>query len=306
MHHAGLHGGLRPGRLDRLGEPGEPVAADDQHVPDAAVGELGADPGPELRALGGLDPDPQDVLDAVHVDADGDVRGLVRARARRRGPSPPARRGRSPGRTPPAAGDCQALTSSRTSSVILRDRLVGQLGAERGGQVVLDVADRHPAGVQADDHLVQAARAPRALRAPAAGRTCRRGPAAWPGDVADLGAHRLRVEPLREFGDPLPGRVALLIAQVVGQLGLPARARATALISSGSSPPLPSARSRRGRSVPISSSKAPDDFRRPPCRPQRPSARPLPRRPPVKISVLSHSHNDPPIQMLTSSLTQSI
>ena len=77
VHRAGLHGGLRPGGLDRLGEAGQPVAADDQHVADAAVAQLGADPGPELRALGGLDPDPEHVLDPVQVDPDGDVRGLV-------------------------------------------------------------------------------------------------------------------------------------------------------------------------------------------------------------------------------------
>ena len=59
-------------------EPGEAVAAHDQGVLDAAVAELGQHPGPELRALAGLDPDPQDVLHAVQVDADRDVRRAVR------------------------------------------------------------------------------------------------------------------------------------------------------------------------------------------------------------------------------------
>ena len=77
VHDTGLDDRLGPGRGDRLGEAGQPVAADDQHVLDAAVGQLGADPGPELRALGGLHPDPQDVLDPVQVDPDGDVRGAV-------------------------------------------------------------------------------------------------------------------------------------------------------------------------------------------------------------------------------------
>jgi hypothetical protein len=63
VNGAGLDRGLRPGRLDRLGEPGEAVAADDQHVPDPAVAQLGADPGPELGPFGGLDPDPQHVFD---------------------------------------------------------------------------------------------------------------------------------------------------------------------------------------------------------------------------------------------------
>ena len=44
-----------------------PVAAHDQDVADAAVGQLGADPDPELRAFAGLQPDPEHVLDAVEV-----------------------------------------------------------------------------------------------------------------------------------------------------------------------------------------------------------------------------------------------
>ena len=58
---------MRPGRLDRFGKAGEPVAADDQHVLDAAVGQLGAHTGPKLRALAGLNPDPEHVFDPVHV-----------------------------------------------------------------------------------------------------------------------------------------------------------------------------------------------------------------------------------------------
>ena len=46
----------------------------------------------------------------------------------------------------------------------LGDRLVGQLGADRGGQVGLNVAHRHAAGIQADDHLIEAAEAARPLR----------------------------------------------------------------------------------------------------------------------------------------------
>jgi hypothetical protein len=88
VHRARLDRRLFPSRLDRIRQPGEAVAfhpslrsegriQDDQHVADAAVGQVGADTGPELRTPAGLDPDPQHVLDAVHVDADGDVGGLV-------------------------------------------------------------------------------------------------------------------------------------------------------------------------------------------------------------------------------------
>jgi hypothetical protein len=39
---------MQPGRLDRFGKAGEPVAADDQHILDAAVGQLNAHPGAYL------------------------------------------------------------------------------------------------------------------------------------------------------------------------------------------------------------------------------------------------------------------
>src|SRR5690606_26075412 len=77
MHHTGLNGGLRPGGRDRLGEAGQPVAADDQHVADAAVGQIGTYRGPKRRSFVLLDPDAQDVLDPGHIDAHGDVSGLV-------------------------------------------------------------------------------------------------------------------------------------------------------------------------------------------------------------------------------------
>ena len=77
MHDTGLHRRLPPGRLDRFGEPTEPVTAHDQHVPDSSICELGAYPGPELGALGGLDPDAEHMLDAVEVDPHRDVGGLV-------------------------------------------------------------------------------------------------------------------------------------------------------------------------------------------------------------------------------------
>jgi hypothetical protein len=43
MHQAGLDGGVREGRLDRLREAGEPVDADEQDVGDAAGLQIGED-----------------------------------------------------------------------------------------------------------------------------------------------------------------------------------------------------------------------------------------------------------------------
>jgi len=57
---------------------------------------------------------------------------------------------------------------------------VGQLSRQRRGEVVLDVADRHPAREQADDHVLQAPVAERPW-APSPSRTSSYGPWAGPG-----------------------------------------------------------------------------------------------------------------------------
>jgi hypothetical protein len=77
MHHTGLNHGLRPGRLDRLREAGQPVAAGDQHLLHAPVAELSQHPGPKLRALRRLHPNPQHMLDPIGVDSNSDVGSLV-------------------------------------------------------------------------------------------------------------------------------------------------------------------------------------------------------------------------------------
>jgi hypothetical protein len=41
----------------------------------------------------------------------------------------------------------------------LGDGLMGQFGADRGDQMVLNITQRHAAGIQADDHLIEAAEA---------------------------------------------------------------------------------------------------------------------------------------------------
>lgn len=61
------------------GKPVRPSQQTMRTVHDAAVGEFGADAGPEFRSFGGLDPDPQQVFDAVQfqVQVHGDVGGPV-------------------------------------------------------------------------------------------------------------------------------------------------------------------------------------------------------------------------------------
>ena len=217
MHHAGLHGGLRPGRLDRLRQPGQAVAAHDQDVLHTPVRQLRANPGPELRALRGLHPDPENVLHTVHVDTDRDVRTLVpdlmpitdfhhdrvqihdRVELLQRPGLPRL-----------------DLVQDRVGD--LADRVVGQLRAQRPGQVRLDVADRHPARVEADDLLVQPAEPALALRDQP--RVERRGPV--PRHVQrhrpDLGGQGLRGRPVPRVRRSPTRRVALLVPQMPGQL----------------------------------------------------------------------------------------
>jgi hypothetical protein len=77
VHDAGLHDGLGPDRLDGRGQAGEAVADHDRHVLDAAGLEVVHHPQPELGALGGLDPDAEDLIAPVDVDANREVRGPV-------------------------------------------------------------------------------------------------------------------------------------------------------------------------------------------------------------------------------------
>ncbi|GAB3977043.1 hypothetical protein GCM10029978_065610 [Actinoallomurus acanthiterrae] len=65
----------RPDGVDRLRQAGEPVAAQDAHIVDAAGLQLTQDGEPLAGALAGVlaDPQPQDVLGPVQVDADRDI-----------------------------------------------------------------------------------------------------------------------------------------------------------------------------------------------------------------------------------------
>jgi hypothetical protein len=154
MHHAGLHKRIRPGRLDRLRESRQPVATDDEYVPDAAIGQLSAYPGPELRAFSGLNPDPEDVFDTVHVHPDRDVSGLVAnvcaiADLHHDRVEIDHRIERFKRATLPGQDFVEDLVGD------LGDGLAADLGADRGRQVMLDIAHGHPARVQRDDHVVQ-------------------------------------------------------------------------------------------------------------------------------------------------------
>src|SRR5699024_870747 len=112
----------------------------------------------------------------------------------------------------------QHLLTDRVGDVA--DRLVRQVRAERGSQMMLDIADRHPARIEADDHVIEPSQPPLALGDQA--RSERASPV--PGNVQlgrpDLGLDRLRRRPVAGVGVLRRLRSALLVTQVAGQLGL--------------------------------------------------------------------------------------
>ncbi len=79
MNDARLHDRFRPDRLDRVRQPFQSVAHDEEHIPHAPVLQIDQDTHPKLRALtAGAGPQAQNVLAAVHRDPDGRVDRPVR------------------------------------------------------------------------------------------------------------------------------------------------------------------------------------------------------------------------------------
>src|SRR4051812_12818684 len=77
MHDAGLDDRLRKDGVDRFGESLQAIDNGDENVADAPVPEFVHDSQPELGAFGVLDPQAENILRAVCLDAQGDVDRLV-------------------------------------------------------------------------------------------------------------------------------------------------------------------------------------------------------------------------------------
>jgi hypothetical protein len=214
---AGLHDRVRPDGGDRLGQPGESVADDDEDVLHAAGAKLVHHPQPEFGALDCLHPDAQDLLLAVGVDPDGQMRGLVAHRAvvsdladhrvqEDHRPDPVQRSGLP-------LGDLLEHRVGDRGDQVRADGHVVDLG-----QMGLDVAHRHAAGVEADHQRVNAVAAAGAL-----GHDLRvEGAGPIPGHlqvhVPGLGEQPLGRGPVARVAAAPTGRIASLIAQMVGQL----------------------------------------------------------------------------------------
>src|SRR5215210_7089407 len=223
---AGLHPGLREGRLDRLGEALEAVDAADQDVLDAAAAEVVEHGQPELRALGLLPPDPQHLALAVAGDAQGEVAGQVAHRAvladlhaQRVEVDDRVDRLQRPGAPRLDVGQHRVGDGA--------DRVAADLDPVELGQVRRDVTGRHPAGIEPEDLLVQARQARLALADQL--RRKRALAVAWRLDLhrPQIGLQRLRagavahVRALRHAA----GRVPEVLGQLRPQSGLDHAAR---------------------------------------------------------------------------------
>ena len=84
--------------------------------------------------------------------------------------------------------------------------------------MVLDVAQRHPAGIQADDHLIQAAEPARPLRYQLRGEAAVAVPRHRQLNIADLAGDRLRGGAVARVRKQRRIRIAALIADMISQL----------------------------------------------------------------------------------------
>jgi len=214
VQDAGLDPGIGPRGGDGVGQALEPVAHHDAHVGDAAVLDLGQHGQPELGALAAVPgPQAQDVPLAVHGDADHHVDGPV-------------------GNLPVADLDHDGVHEQHRVDAIERpvaplghllDHLVGDPGdgvlADLRAVDLIEVRGnlpgRQPAGGQRDHDLAGAVQPPlplaHHLRVEAsvavAGHLDLDGP--------DLGQHRLGPGAVTGVPAVTPGRIMLVIAQVL-------------------------------------------------------------------------------------------
>src|SRR3954447_10845071 len=145
---------LGEGRLDGLGEALEAVDAGDEDVVDAAAAQVVEDGQPELGALGFLPPQAEDLALAVAGDPQGEVAGAALDRAvltdlHEHGVEVDDRIDRL--QRPRAPRDHVVEDGVGDPA----DRVAPDVDAVELAQMRRDVTDRHPAGVEAEDLVVQ-------------------------------------------------------------------------------------------------------------------------------------------------------
>ena len=157
------------------GSPVRGVAADDAHVADPAVAELGEDGEPELRRLPGrgADPHPEDSLDPVGVDPDREVDRPV--------PDDPVadlhhERIDEDHRIDRVQGPGLPLGELLDDGVgDPADQVRADVDVVHLPQVRLDVTGGHPTPVEGDDAVVEPVETGLAQPGRSSGRSCRCG-----------------------------------------------------------------------------------------------------------------------------------
>ena len=172
---------------------------------------------PELGAFGLLDPQPENVLLAVRIERQRHVDGLVLDQALVADLDPQGvEKHHRIDRVERPVLPFPHLVENRVGDPA--DQIGRDLGAIEFGQVALDLAHRHAARVEAQDLVVEAVEPGLALgdqlRLEAAGPVARDRDL----DLAVLGQDRLRARPVAAVAAAAAGRVALLVAKMLGQL----------------------------------------------------------------------------------------
>ena len=145
------------------GNPDRGVTAQDEKVTQATIAQLGQHREPELRPLGLGDPHAQSMLATLHVHPDDQVRDLDRHHASvpDLDPQPVDVDDRVHLVDRPVTPDLDLIGHHIGD---LRDQLPGRSHALHLKQMRLDVAGRHPAGVERQDQLVDLPEPPRPFR----------------------------------------------------------------------------------------------------------------------------------------------
>ena len=102
----------------------------------------------------------------------------------------------------------------------IADGLMGQLSTQCRGEVMLNLTDRHPTRIKADDHVIKTTQPPLTGGHQPRGERAITVPGSIQPDGPDLSINPLRHSTVTGVPRTPPGRVVFLIAQVLGQLNL--------------------------------------------------------------------------------------
>src|SRR5580704_5431617 len=217
VHDAGLHDRLRINRGDRLGKALESIHHGDQDVVDTARLELVDHLEPEFGAFALFDPQPEHILLAIGIERERHIDGLVLDQALVANlDAQSVKKHHRIDRVERPVLPFPPLVKDRIGDTA--DEIGRHVGSIEFGQVAWDLSHRHAAGIEAQNLVVETGEMRLAfgdqLRLEAADTIARHRNF----DLAILGQERLRARPVAAVAFAASCRIALLIAEVLGQL----------------------------------------------------------------------------------------